>query len=278
MSKIEVQGIKIDGRSVSGFETVIALPEYNLCFDIGMVTHEAKQAEHVAITHGHFDHFGAVTKHAYLRGMLSMSPSQYIVPPWLVDHLHNDFAHWARVQEARKAPYGVTKLMPTGRVKIAKGRFLHAFATNHRIRSQGYVLVDERSKLKPEFVGTPGQELGRLRKEGVVFTDTIQVPLVAFTGDTRADVFDGIPSLVMRSKVLMVECTFLDDVTEKEALEKGHVHIDQLARRAKQFKDVGRVVLVHFSKRYTNKEIERAIRDRLPKELREKTVHLPVGK
>ena len=278
MSKINIQGIKIDGRSVSGFETVIALPEYNIVFDIGMVTHEAKQAEHVAITHGHFDHFAAATKHAYLRGMLSMSHSQFIVPPWLENHLHADFAHWARVQEARKASYGITKLQAGDRVKLANGRFLHAFETNHRLRSQGYVLVDERSKLKPEYHGVEGRELGRLRQEGVQITNTLQVPLVAFTGDTRADVFDGIPSLVLRSKVLMVECTFLNDADEQEALDKGHIHIDQLARRAKQFKDVGRVVLVHFSKRYSNKEIERAIRDRLPKGLREKTTHLPVSK
>jgi len=272
---MRVKGIKIEGRSVSGFETVIALPEYNLCFDIGMVTHEAKMAEHVAITHGHFDHFGAVTKHAYLRGMLTMSPSKYIVPTWLEGHLHDDFAHWARVQESRKAPYSVATLKEGGRIEVGVNRFLRCFETNHRVRSQGYVLVEERKSLKPEYRGRPGRELGQLRAEGVQLEDVRELPLVAFTGDTRADIFDqGL--LATKASVLMVECTFLGDVSEVEALDKGHIHIDQLARRAGAFKDVGALVLCHFSKRYTNAAIETAIA-KLPEALRVKTTFLPVA-
>jgi len=263
---------------VSGFETAIALPEYNLCFDIGEVLYEARQAEYVAITHSHFDHFGAAAKHAYVRGMLGMRPSQFIVPAWMRRDVHDLFSFWAKTQRSRVAPYTVQTLSEESRVTIGNNRYLRSFRTDHRVLSQGCILLEERKRLKPEYRDTPGRELGFLRKKGVEFEDVREVPLVAFTGDTRATIFDtkGV-ELALQAKVLITECTFLGDVTEAEAVKKGHVHINQLARRSHLFKDVGTVVLSHFSKRYTNAAIEAAIAD-LPTELREKTTFLPVGK
>lgn len=272
---MKINGIEIRGRSVSGYATAIALPEFDLVFDCGMATHDAIQAENVAITHGHLDHFGGIARHAYIRGMTGMPSSQFLVPGWLVPYVHKTMRFWGEVQEARKAPYGVTAVLPEQRVNLGKGRFLRAFKTHHRIQSQGYVLVEERKRLKPEFVGTPGKELGRMRREGVEFEDVFEVPLVGFTGDTRARLFD---SYQPEAKVFIVEATFIDDeVTVAEARKKGHVHLDELAARPEVFDKVETLMLAHFSKRHTNADIEAAIA-KLPKELREKTTFLPVAK
>ena len=273
---MRVNDIQIVGRSVSGYATAIALPEYGVCFDCGIATHHATQSEHVLITHGHLDHFGGIARHAYIRGMVGMADSQFLVPSWLQKHVHQRMRFWSEVQEARRAPYGVTVVEDGKRVKIGKGRFVRSFATDHRIRSQGYVLIEERKRLRPDLVGTPGRELGRLRREGVDIDEKFEVPLVAFTGDTRATVFDR-DILALQAKVLIVECTFLDDVTVGEARKKGHVHITELAERAERFSGVESLVLAHFSKRYSNRYIEQAIAS-LPKALREKTTHLPVAK
>lgn len=280
-SKITVQGIQIDGRSVSGFETAIALPHYNICFDIGGVSHAAKMAENVAITHGHFDHMGMVGKHAYLRRMLSMSTSHYIVPPHLAPFVDETFDFWARAQSGRKPPYRTTSVAPGGKVEIGKDRFVTPFDTDHRIDSQGYVLVVARRKLKAKYHGLPGREIARLRtQEGEEVMEAFEIPLFAFTGDTRASIFTPARRkglLALKAKVLMVECTFFGDVTVAEANKKGHVHIDQLAENARAFKDTGTVVLCHFSKRYKNADVEAAIKT-LPKSLREKTTFLPLDK
>jgi hypothetical protein len=42
------------------------------------------------------------------------------------------------------------------------------FPTKHRVVSQGYALIREKSRgLKPEFKGLAGKELGLLKKQGV---------------------------------------------------------------------------------------------------------------
>lgn len=278
---MNIQGIEIKGRSVSGYATAVTLPEFDLCFDLGMATHDAVQCQNVAITHGHLDHFGGLARHGYIRGMTKMAVPNYIVPPWLVGPTRQTFEFWGDVQRARRAPHNVITAEPHEDIPIGplKGkRFLRAFPTIHRVPSQGYTLIEKRKRLKPEFEGIEGRELGRLKREGVLIEDEVEFPLFALTGDTEVRVLDSMPYEAMNAKVLAFECTFLgDDMTEKEAARRGHTHIAQLARRANQFHSVGAVLLYHFSQRYSNKDIEAAIAD-LPASLRAKTTYLPVAK
>ena len=50
----------------------------------------------------------------------------------------------------------------------------------------GYALISIREKLKAEYIGTPGPELAKMRKEGVEIQYRLEVPQVAFLGDTTA--------------------------------------------------------------------------------------------
>jgi ribonuclease Z len=273
---MKVQGIEIKGRSVSGYATAIALPEYSLCFDCGMAIHHAVQSKYVAISHGHLDHFGGVARHAYIRNMTGMSASTFLVPPVLKSRVDQVLQFWAEVQEARKAP-SVTRVLSENSTsqKVGKYRVVKAFDTDHRITSQGYVLVETRKRLKPKYIGTPGAELGRLRREGVEFEDKFEIPLVGYTGDTRYSLYNQYKP---RARVFIAECTFIDQmVTLEKTHKKGHTHLDELARRPEIFDEVGTLVLCHFSKRYVNRDIEAAIA-KLPKCLREKTTFLPVNK
>ena len=44
---------------------------------------------------------------------------------------------------------------------------IRALQTHHGGVSLGYSLVSVREKLKPEYMGTPGPELAKMRKSGV---------------------------------------------------------------------------------------------------------------
>lgn len=270
---MNVNGINIQGKSVSGYSTAIAIPEYNLVFDCGHATTAANGCEWVAITHGHLDHFGGVVRHAYIRGMTGANPSQFVVPTWLSKPLEAQMNFWADVQQARRAPFGNHALETGGSMDLPANRVLRSFKTDHRVPSQGYILSEVRKRLKAEYLGLEGRELGRLRREGVQIEDQVEIPIIGFTGDTRARLFDTFKPV---AKVFMVECTFLNgDVSEDEAVKKGHVHINQLASREEAFAGVETLMLCHFSKRHTNREIESAI-NQLPKGLREKTTFLPL--
>lgn len=270
---IQLCGIEIGGRSTSGFDTSITLPQMGISLDCGTGTAQARQCETVLISHGHLDHFGGIVRHAYIRHMTNMSASVFVVPEFLEEAVHEQFRYWAKVQNAQKADYKVVVARPGEKVLVGNKRFVRAFKTIHRIQSQGYVIGENRKRLKPEYAGIDGRELGALRKQGVVFEDEFEALQVAFTGDTVAKVFDQ-DLEALRAQVLITECTFIgNDVTLAEAHKKGHVHIDELAARAERFQNEA-IVLAHFSHRHVREEVRDAIR-RLPEGLRDKTTFLP---
>jgi ribonuclease Z len=65
----------------------------------------------------------------------------------------------------------------------------------------------------------------------------LQVPEVAFTGDTTIEfVKDPANSPVLRAKLLIMECTFLDDTVDQDgARSRGHMHVRDLAEHAACF-------------------------------------------
>jgi|APSaa5957512576_1039674.scaffolds.fasta_scaffold02995_6 ribonuclease Z len=274
---MRVNKFTVKGRSVSGHSTCVTLPDFGVAFDCGRASHDSFQCDKVLVTHGHLDHFGDVVKQAYVRGMTGMSLTTFVVPSWLEEPVHDLFKFWAKVQGARMAPYHVEVLNPGETVALGGGRYARCFPTFHRVPSQGYVVCETRKRLRDEFKGTSGPELGRMRQRGEVFEDEFEVPLVAFTGDTRAVLFDDPELLALQAKLLVVECTFFNDVSTAEAKKKGHTHLSELGARAHRFENVEALVLTHFSNRYRNADVEAALLE-LPESLRKKTTFLPMGR
>ena len=265
---MRVQDIDIVGVSKSGFATAIALPQFKICFDCGIATPEAVRCDTVLFTHGHIDHFGGFAQHAHTREMISAGTAVYYMPKHMVSQAVDLIAKWASIQGQTPAPVGCYALEP-GESGRAGKRLVRSFPTHHRGgQSQGYIVYDVKKKLKEEYQGLPGKELGRLRKEGVDFEDVVEVPLVAFSGDTRPGIFQVPGHPALKAKVLLIECTYLDDVPVSKGAEWGHIHIDELRKLALKglFNDVGSIVLCHFSQRYDDSMVEEAIKT-LPEHL-----------
>lgn len=277
---MKLAGIQIEGKSVSGIGTALAAPELGVVFDCGLVTSVALRCQHVVITHGHLDHVDAICRQAALRAFSgNPKPSIFYVPPYLEDFVHEKFALTAKAQcRTDLAPYNVVVTSPGETTTLRKGLCLRPFETIHRIPSQGYVIYAVRMKIKAEFAELPGQEIGRLRKSGVEISDRVEVPLVAFTGDTQAKVFDTPGAAdALRAKVLITECTYVGtDSTPAKARQRGHVHIDELAERAHLFQNQA-VLLAHFSQKHNNNEVREAIAS-LPETLRAKVRFVPLPK
>lgn len=273
---MKVAGIEIVGESVSGIGTALSLPELGITLDCGIITPTSVGCQHVIISHGHLDHVHCIDRHAYLRAM-SGSPDKSIfyVPAHLEAAVKAKFEATARLQSQTDMPdFEIRVINPGETVDIRKDLAIRPFKTIHRIPSQGYVIFSVRHKLRPEYRRLSGREIGTLRKSGVQVTRRVEVPLVAFTGDTQAAVFDerGAEE-ALRAKVLITECTFLGDFPVRKAQKRGHVHMDELGDRARLFENEA-VVLAHFSRRYSNPEIQAAINE-LPSALREKTTFIP---
>ena len=59
-AKIPVGNLHVIGYSVAGEETVIQIPELDVCFDIGRAPYFALTSNILCITHGHMDHLAGI--------------------------------------------------------------------------------------------------------------------------------------------------------------------------------------------------------------------------
>jgi len=260
--------IPIGGLSVAGVETCIEVPGLKLVLDMGRCTTGAISLPTVLVSHGHLDHCGALPHHAALRSMRKMEEGRYIVPKAIAKDVTEMFNAVGRLDGAPIA-HTLIPLAPGESVALGKNRTVHAFETIHRVVSQGYIVRERRRRLKPELVGLPGEEIAKLRKNGVEFDVEADAVLLAFSGDTRVDILEREPAL-RTAETLVIEASFLDDkVTVPEAREMGHIHLDELIERAEQLANPD-IVFCHFSARYDAATIRAILNERLPAELRER--------
>ncbi len=96
-------------------------------------------------------------------------------------------------------------------------------------------------------------------------------PVITFSGDTQIE-FVLENEDVRNSKVLFLECTYVDEARPVERARKwGHTHLFEIAANAEAFKNVENLVLIHFSPRYSRDKILDALRRHLPEDLHAKT-------
>jgi ribonuclease Z len=99
--------------------------------------------------------------------------------------------------------------------------------------------------------------------------DQTEVPVLAFLGDTTPEALSH-PE-VQRAQTLITECTFVGgDVTDTYAREMGHTHLKELVPylSGMAFKSL---LLMHFSLRYSRKEVEATVTETLPEQVKERT-------
>ena len=270
-----IPGIEVGGLSIGGLETCIDLPRQKLCFDIGRCPRAAVARPTVLFTHAHMDHMGGVAYHAATRALQRMQPPTYVVPRENAEALADLFAVWRRLDRS-ELPHVLVPLAPGEEHRLPNGWVARAFRSPHRVPTQGYALVSTRHKLRADLAGRASDEVRELVLAGETVTEPLETVEVAFTGDTRVEVLEREP-LVRAARLLILECTFLDDrVSVAECRDKGHVHLDELIERAHLLTNE-RIVLTHFSARYTPDEVRRLLSERLPPDLAARVTPLVSG-
>lgn len=121
--------------------------------------------------------------------------------------------------------------------------------TNHRIPSLGYCIYSKRNKLKEEYCNLTPKYLKDLRSKRTTISNEVYVPEIAFTGDS---LLSGIidKSEFLTAKVLIMECTFLSDISIDDAHSGFHVHISEVAQNHTLFLN-NAIILTHFSDKYS---------------------------
>ena len=146
------------------------------------------------------------------------------------------------------------------RIGIKKNIVVQALRNEHVLcppnvnKSLSYKVFEVKRKLKPEFRSISEGEIKAIVKEkGREFiTGQIETNILSFSGDTPVDDYakwDG-------SGVLIHESTFISGENDARIEAKGNQHsrLDEVMKMVSEI-TVQRLVLTHFSSRYSREEI-----------------------
>lgn len=119
----------------------------------------------------------------------------------------------------------------------------------HRVPCIGYSIYKSQKTLKDEYVGLSGKEIGNLRRLGVEVNEIEEVPFLCFMGDTTHAVFESHPE-IFKHKVIVVECSFIDEGSIERAKTTKHMHWFDLKPYVEANPKTS-FLLIHFSLKYS---------------------------
>jgi ribonuclease Z len=271
LSEVRVGEFTLAGYSVAGEEAVIVAPELDCVFDIGRCPREALAVNHLLLTHGHMDHVAGLPYYFAQRDFQGIADGVAVVPAGLVGPIEVLMAAWGRV-EGHVPPYKLVGVSDRDDYEVRRGLIVRAFATRHIAGSLGYSIIDVRAKLKSEYLNLSGPQIVQLKKSGVEITNRIEVPLVAYLGDTGKANYSHLPH-VADAAALLIECTFFDEEHLHRARVGKHVHASDLPEMLEGMNNP-KIILVHLTRRTNMAAARRILRKTLRKEILERVTFL----
>ncbi|MDX2092349.1 MAG: MBL fold metallo-hydrolase [Kofleriaceae bacterium] len=261
----------VRGVSVGGVYTSIAIPELAVLFDVGIAPRSVGGIDTILLSHGHADHVGALPALLGIRALHGKTrPPRVVMPREIIGDLTDALAALSKLQ---RWPLEVEALgMSPGDELTLRGDLLvRAVRTFHPVPSLGYVLVRRVAKLRPDLQGLTGPQIAERRRAGETVTDSEDRLEVAYATDTLISAVDHGPEL-LRARVLIIECTFLDERKSLEAARAGcHIHLDEIIERADKFENE-HIVMMHVSQLYRPDEVARILDARVPPRLRKRII------
>ncbi|MBU0637735.1 MAG: MBL fold metallo-hydrolase [Planctomycetes bacterium] len=274
-AEFEHAGIRMLGFSLAGEEAYIALPELNVAFDVGRAPRSLVAIDHVFLSHGHMDHAAGIAYYFAQRMFVDNSPGNIYVPQPLVEPIQRLLRVWADI-DGHEAPAHVHAALPDSDVVLRRDLLVRPFAVNHPCRrhdrswvqSLGFSAIEVRHKLKDEYQGLVGPQLVELKKQGIDITRRLEIPLVTYCGDTAPGSFLDL-DYVRNSKILLLECTFVEAGHRDRARAGNHMHIDDLRDIVPRLNNE-RILLTHLSRRTGLSEAKHLLDRLLPGETDER--------
>lgn len=256
--------LTITGFSTALYSTWYFVDEISCLFDCGDgacsgLLQKSRKVKHIFITHPDRDHLAGLVQFCQLNGRPELSvyyPASSGSFPALAEFL-------ARFDPQISGTKWIP-LRPGDEVPVHKGVVVRAVENRHlraepgETKSLSYFVESIVRKLKPEHVGKSGQEIARVRQHGgeEAVSDPARRKLLVYTGDTPVE-WDG---RYRDAEILIHEATFLrsDELDPDDPGRREHSFLDSVLEMVSQ-SNVGTLVLGHFSPRYSESAIRKAI-------------------
>jgi ribonuclease Z len=271
LAKIKIGDLDILGYSVAGEETVIGIPQLDVCFDIGKSPDQLISINNVLLTHGHMDHSAGIAYYLSHRKFCGQRPGRVFAPENLILPIREVLDVWGRL-DGNKIPAELVGMCPGDEYQIKPNLIIKTFATKHCRGSLGFCVLEKKKKLKDEYLGLSSSEIVALKKKNIEIDYPVEIPLVTYLGDTRYHNFAKFDYIV-KSKILIAECTFVDNEHIDRALAGEHMYVDDFAKMLGEFENEY-IVVTHLSQRTYIMDAKRILKEKLSPALYEKTVLL----
>ncbi|AQT68597.1 ribonuclease Z [Anaerohalosphaera lusitana] len=268
LAYIETDDLTVMGYSVAGEETVVAVPQLDVCFDIGKAPDQVISIDNLLLTHGHMDHAAGIAYYLSHRKFCGQKPGTVLTPKNTVKPISTIVKAWGKL-DGNEIPVYLVGVEDGDECEIKPNIFARAFATKHSRGAVGYSVIERRKKLKEEYLGLSGPEIVDLKKQGVTIDYTVEIPLVSYLGDTEYMDFAQLEH-VRKSKILIAECTFLLEEHRERAHAGRHMHIDQFADLVERM-DNQTIIVTHLTQRMGIGEAKKILRKRMSAESYKKT-------
>lgn len=271
LSKIVLGDIEIIGYSMAGEETVVALPQFDVCFDIGKAPDQVISISHCLLSHCHMDHAAGFAYYLSHRNFCGMERGTLMLPSEGLNPVRRILEAWGKL-DGNSIPARLIAVHPNDEYQIKPNIFVRVFKVRHSKGAIGYSILEKRKKLKAEYKGLGGPELVELKRKGVRIENDVEIPLVSYMGDTEYVDLRKL-DFVANSKILITECTFYIDEHVERARAGKHMHIKDLGKMVSELNNEY-VVLTHTTQRTSIGEAKRIMAENVPEDLQKKILFL----
>jgi ribonuclease Z len=271
LAKITIDDLDILGYSVAGEETVVGMPQLDVCFDIGKAPDQLIPINHVLLTHGHMDHAAGIAYYLSHRKFCGQAAGTVLAPANLLGPIRQIVDAWGKL-DGNQVPVNLVGVKAGDEHKIKPNLVARVFPTKHSRGSVGYSVIEKRKKLKEEYVGLTGPQIVELKKQGVTIDRPVEIPIVSYLGDTQYVDYSQL-DYVAKSRILIAECTFYIDDHVERADAGRHIHVDEFVRLVGDLENE-HIVVTHLTQRTSISEARRIMEKKLPDDIFNKVILL----
>ena len=271
LAYIKIDELEIIGYSVAAEETVVAMPQLDVCFDIGKAPNQVISINNILLTHGHMDHAAGIAYYLSHRNFCGQSPGTILAPENLLGPMREVIDAWSRL-DGNKIPANLVGVKAGDEYQIKPNLFTRVFPTKHSKGSVGYSVIEKRKKIKPEYANLTGPQIVELKKQGVEIDYPLEIPIVTYLGDTQYVDFSQL-NYIAASKILIAECTFYIGEHADRAQAGRHMHISEFAQLVRKLNNQ-HIIITHTTQRTPMSQIRKILKDEIPADIYDRMVLL----
>jgi ribonuclease Z len=262
VKRLTFKDITLEGYSRAAVQTYWRIPEYKLGFDLGAQPWSFMGTPIWFVSHSHMDHLVNLPVYVARRRMMKMEPPTIYLPEHAIEPMQKILKYFSRLDRGR-LPCTLLPIRDGDEIEVSREHVVTVSATVHTVPSFGFVVWERRKKLKPEYLGLPGEKIRDMKLGGVEITTEMRIPRVAYLGDSSPAGLDACPAMY-EAELLILEMTFVSPKHRKEKIHKfGHMHLDDIIERRGKFHNEI-IIASHFSTRYHTKQVIEQVERKLP--------------